>query len=290
MALDTEADSLHAYPEKLCLIQITGPTGDFLIDPLARLDLAALWPELKRGSLILHGADYDLRLMRKNHSFVPEKIFDTMLASRLWATARFGLTHLVKKYLDVTLEKGSQKADWARRPLTPRMEAYARNDTHYLKPMADLLRSQLEAAGRLSWLEESCRKLIAECSKLTAPDPQNVWRIKGSHKLTRSALAVLREVWHWREKEALACNRPPYFVLSHEALVEVAAGAAGNQPVDKFFPRNFSDRRREGIAQAIQAGLSAPPEKHPDLRQSRSRRQTDAGDGNSITSSSDAIK
>jgi ribonuclease D len=118
VALDTEADSLHAYPEKLCLLQISTAAGDALIDPLSRIDLNPLWTELQRHRLILHGADYDLRLLRKNHSFVPNRIFDTMLASRLLGEREFGLGSLLQRHLGVTLEKGSQKADWSRRPLT----------------------------------------------------------------------------------------------------------------------------------------------------------------------------
>ena len=138
VAMDTEADSLHAYPEKLCLIQISLAHQDRLIDPLAALNLQALWAELMKHQLIMHGADYDLRLLRKRHGFVPSRIFDTMLASRLLGEREFGLFNLTQKYLGVTLEKGSQKADWSRRPLTPRMEAYARHDTHYLKSLSDI--------------------------------------------------------------------------------------------------------------------------------------------------------
>jgi len=164
LAVDTEADSLHAYPEKICLIQITVGEEDRLIDPLAPLDLAPLLAELKRHTLILHGADYDLRMLRKNHGFVPERIFDTMLASRLLGDRVFGLANLLQKYLGVTLEKGSQKADWAKRPLTPRMEAYARNDTHHLGKLAGLLQGLLKEKGRLGWAEQSCAQLIAECA------------------------------------------------------------------------------------------------------------------------------
>src|SRR5581483_2017861 len=170
VALDTEADSLHAYPEKLCLLQFSLAAGDFLLDPLAGLTLGPLWEELHRHQLLMHGADYDLRLLRKNHAFIPTRILDTMLASRLLGEREFGLVHLVKKYLDVTLEKGSQKADWARRPLTPRMEAYARNDTHFLKPLADILEARLRERGRLAWLQESCRRLIAECARPSVPE------------------------------------------------------------------------------------------------------------------------
>jgi ribonuclease D len=276
LALDTEADSLHAYPEKLCLIQLSVGGEDRLIDPLAPLDLAPLWAELKRHPLLLHGADYDLRLLRKNHGFVPDRIFDTMLASRLLGDREFGLVNLAEKYLGVKLEKGSQKADWAKRPLTPRMEAYARNDTHYLAALAGLLQEQLRQKGRLAWAEESCARLIAECAIPAEPQPDLVWRVKGSHKLSRAALAVLRELWHWREAEAIGGNKPPFFVLSHEALVEIAAAAVEQRPVAPFLPRHFSERRQEGLGRAVKAGLARSPLEHPGYLQNRSHRQTEA--------------
>ncbi len=276
VALDTEADSLHAYPEKLCLLQISLASGDYLIDPLARIDLSALWPELKKHQIIMHGSDYDLRLLRKNHCFVPERIFDTMLASRLLGEKEFGLTNLVGKILSVTLEKGSQKADWARRPLTPKMETYAKNDTHYLKSLSDIIKNQLIEKNRLSWLEESCSRLIAECAVTPTPEPDRVWRTKGSHKLSRAALAVLRELWRWREKEAIGANRPPFFVLSHEPMASIAMAAADNQPFDEFIPRHLSSRRRDGLQEAVATGLAVPAEEHPDYLRNFSRRQTDA--------------
>lgn len=274
--MDTEADSLHAYPEKLCLMQISIGEEDRLIDPLAPLDLAPLWAALKRHPLILHGADYDLRLLRKNHGFVPERIFDTMLASRLLGDREFGLVNLLKKYLGVTLEKGSQKADWAKRPLTPKMEAYARNDTHYLATLAGILREQLRGKGRLGWAEESCARLIVDCAIPSEPQPDLVWRVKGSHKLTRAALAVLRELWQWREQEARGGNRPPFFVLSHEAMVEISAAAVEQRPYAQFLPRHFSERRQEGLGRAIKAGLGRPPHEQPDYLKATFHRQTEA--------------
>src|SRR6266550_3138459 len=156
VAVDTEADSLHAYPEKICLIQIGTASGDELIDPLAAVNLAPLLEALSGHELIMHGADYDLRLLERHHRFVPSSIFDTMLAARLLGLSQFSLGHLVEKYLGVKLEKGAQKANWALRPLTERMERYARNDTHYLRPLSDELKSQLQAKQRLKWQEESC--------------------------------------------------------------------------------------------------------------------------------------
>src|SRR6266478_2999498 len=110
VAVDTEADSLHAYPEKVCLIQISTLSGDELIDPLARLNLDPLLDALSGHELLMHGADYDLRLLSKHHEFIPSAIFDTMLAARLLGVRQFSLCHLVEIYLGVKLEKGPQKA------------------------------------------------------------------------------------------------------------------------------------------------------------------------------------
>jgi ribonuclease D len=263
VALDTEADSLHAYPEKVCLIQISTVAGDELIDPLAKVNFDPLLDALTGHELIMHGADYDLRLLSKHHEFVPGAIFDTMLAARLLGIRQFGLSHLVEHFLKVKLEKGPQKANWAMRPLTDRMARYACNDTHYLKPLADCLKPELAAKGRLGWHQESCAQLIVECSRRRPVDMDAIWRIKGSHLLSRPALAVLRELWRWRESEAVAANKPPYFVLSHEGLVAIASAAASGEQVGPLLPRHLSERRRGGLLKAAAHGLAVLPDHHP---------------------------
>ena len=268
IAIDTEADSLHAYPEKLCLIQLSFPGEDILVDPLADLDLQPLLEILHRHDLILHGADYDLRLLQRTYGFSPRAVFDTMLASRVLGELRFSLGDLVANHLGITLEKGSQKANWARRPLTERMAAYAKNDTRHLKPLAELLRAKLEAAGRLSWHTEICTRLIADSSHLPAPDTDLVWRIKGSRRLRRTGLAVLRELWHWREAEAIAGNRPPFFVLSHDLLIDLADAACHGNPIDPLLPRHLNNRRRDGIERAVKHALTLPAADHPHLLKS----------------------
>jgi ribonuclease D len=260
VALDTEADSLHAYPEKLCLIQISFEGTDQLLDPLAGLKLGPVFETLAQHELILHGADYDLRLLRRDCGFVPTTIFDTMLASRLLGCRQFGLQNLVSQFLGVTLEKGPQKANWARRPLTERMEAYARNDTRYLKPLTDILAAELKAKGRLGWHQQCCAQLIADCAVLRSPDPDTVWRVKGSHHLPPTAMAVLREIWKWREEEAMLTNKPPFFVLPPEAMVALAGSAAAGRDLETVFPHYLTPRRRKGVARAIAEGLAA---KHP---------------------------
>jgi ribonuclease D len=276
LALDTEADSLHAYPEKVCLMQISTAAGDRLIDPLASLNLDPFFAALSKHDLIMHGADYDLRLLHKHHAFIPRAIFDTMLAARLLGERQFGLGSLVEKFLGVKLDKGPQKADWARRPLTERMETYARNDTHYLKSVADKLKDELQQKNRLGWHQESCARLIADCSQPVATDQDAVWRVKGSHALGRAALAVLREIWQWREAEAIAANRPPFFILSHEKMVELAEAAAGHQAVEPLLPPRMSPRRRDSLRAAIRAGLAVPADRHPEKVRHHHSRPTEA--------------
>jgi ribonuclease D len=276
LALDTEADSLHAYPEKVCLIQISTADGDMLVDPLAPIDLDSLFEVFNGRELIFHAADYDLRLLEKHHRFRPSAIFDTMLAARLLGERQFGLSALVEKFLGVKLDKGSQKADWAQRPLTERMITYARNDTHYLKPLADKLKSALEAKSRLAWHQEGCVRLIAECSQPAAVNAGSVWRVKGSSILSRPALAVLRELWQWREKEAIAYSRPPFFVLSHERMVDIAAAAAAQQPFETIVPPKMSPRRRETLLEAVKTGLAVPASRHPEILRHEHRRPSEA--------------
>lgn len=275
VAVDTEADSLHAYPEKVCLIQISTVSGDELIDPLAQINLDPLLDGLSGHELIMHGADYDLRLLQKHHEFIPGAIFDTMLAARLLGLRQFSLSHLVEKYLEVKLEKGPQKANWALRPLTERMASYARNDTRYLKPLSDKLKLELQEKNRLAWHQESCARLIAECTRERPPDTDSVWRVKGSHVLGRAALTVLRDLWKWRESEAVAANKPPFFVLSHDTLVEIAEAAASRQPVEPLIPRHLSERRRDGVVKAIAHALGISPEHHPRILRSISRQPSE---------------
>ncbi len=265
VALDTEADSLHAYPEKLCLIQISTAAGDDLIDPLARIDVGAMFETLASHEIVMHGADYDLRLLNRHHQFTPRAIFDTMLAARLAGARQFGYSHLVEHHLGVPLEKGAQKANWALRPLAPRLEQYARNDTRYLKPLADRLTAELEAKGRLAWHQEACARLIHDSTHAPPPDADAVWRIRGSHVLGPPALAILRELWRWRETEALAANRPPFFIMSHEALVAIAAAAAAGRPIEPVLPTHVPDRWRASLTKAVAAGLALPPEQHPSV-------------------------
>lgn len=260
IAVDTEADSLHSYPEKLCLIQISFAGGDRLVDPLASLSLDPLFELLSARELLLHGADFDLRLLRRSQGFVASAVFDTMLAARLLGFEKFGLRDLARDLLDVHLDKGSQRANWSRRPLTPRMIDYAMADTRHLEPVASQLRQQLAELGRLDWHKESCARLVAACQEVAEPDPDRVWRIKGSSRLDPRSLAVLRALWHWREGEAVARNRPPYFVVSHEHLLGIAKRS---QEEGAPLPDALRPRQRREIAAEVERALALPPAELP---------------------------
>ena len=260
IALDTEADSLHCYFEKLCLIQISFDGQDLLVDPLAGLDLQPLFQVLATKTLILHGADYDLRLMRRTGFSEPRAVFDTMIAARLTGHTEFSLAALVKQYFSIELVKGSQKANWARRPLSPQMEAYARNDTHFLITLAGILEARLRELGRWEWFEQSCAKAVATARVDKERDLDAAWRITGSSDLQGRAAAILRALWLWRDGEARAADRPAFHILQNDKLIEAASRIDGGSAVT--FP-HFSSSRQRRFDAAVQTALEITPEEWP---------------------------
>lgn len=263
VGIDTEADSLHSYPEKMCLLQLAIPGEVQLVDPLADIHLEPLWEAFDRHELIFHAADYDLHLLYNGHHFRPNRIFDTMWAARLLGEAKFGLNDVLTRYLGIQLEKGSQKADWGKRPLTERMVDYALNDVRYLHDLSQLLREKLISLGRLDWHRQVCERLIQECAVPSEADPDTIWRIKGHERLSPAGLAVLRELWRWREIDARRTNRPPFFIVRHESLTELASEASENGLAAVRFPHYLTARRKEGLREAIKVGLAVPPAERP---------------------------
>ena len=260
IALDTEADSLHCYREKLCLLQVSIPAHDLIVDPLADVDLAPLCDALADKEIVLHGADYDLRLLRRNLNFVPQRVFDTVIAARLIGIREFSYASLVKRYFDVELTKGSQKANWAQRPLSKRMEEYARNDTHYLLTLAERFEKELETLGRIDWFRQSCQRALEQAAIDRERDVDAAWRISGAGALRGRASAVLRELWNWREKEAEAADRPPFHILQNRELLHSAERFAHGETPDY---KHFSDRRRRAFREAGERGMNLPEKEWP---------------------------
>ncbi|MEY2481719.1 MAG: ribonuclease [Verrucomicrobiota bacterium] len=260
IAVDTEADSLHCYFEKLCLVQLSFPGHDYLIDPLAGFDLKPLAEMLTGKEIVLQGADFDLRLLRRSLNFVATRIFDTVIAARLLGLRAFSLAALVERYFGVVLTKGSQKANWAQRPLPRQMAEYALNDTRYLLPLAEKLEAELRERGRLEWFQQSCQRALEQTSVQRVRDEEEAWRIAGSGKLGGRASAVLRELWQWREKEAQAADRPAFHVLQNHLLLQAAEAFAAGEAPDH---RHFSARRRQTFRAAAERGLSLPEAEWP---------------------------
>ena len=253
VGVDTEADSMHCYREKVCLVQVGLPGADELVDPLAGVDVKPLLEALAATEMVMHGADFDLRMLYRLGLGAPRAVFDTMIAARLTGAAKYGYAALVAEHFGVTVPKGLQTANWARRPLLPKLAEYARNDTHYLLPLAERLEHRLDDLGRRAWLEQSCRRAVAAARIVRERDPETEWRIKGSHVLGPRASAILRALWYWREDEARNADRPPFHVMSNADLV----GAA--QQLDhgeRGLPRALRGTRRARFAQAVDAALA----------------------------------
>ncbi|HEY1582309.1 MAG TPA: hypothetical protein VGF73_04325 [Chthoniobacterales bacterium] len=260
IAVDTEADSLHCYFEKLCLIQLTFDGEDLLVDPLAPVDLQPLCTLLAQKEIVLQGMDFDLRLLRRSFDFPVRDVFDTVIAARMLGLSEFSYAALVQQYFGVTLAKGSQKANWARRPLPPAMRAYAKNDTHYLLPLASRMEEQMEALGRMQWFRQSCERALAQTLILRERDPNDAWRITGSGNLPPQAAAILRAIWYWRDAEAQAIDHPSFHILQNSAMIEAAKQfAAGQTP--EF--RHLSERRRHGFLEAARIALELPESEWP---------------------------
>jgi len=225
MALDTEADSFHHYRDRVCLVQISAGGRDAIVDPLADVDVRRLGPVLAdpRVEKVLHGADYDVRILRRDFGLSLGRLFDTMIAARLTGETALGLVALLQKFLGIEHDKSQQRADWSRRPLTPAMIAYAALDTRHLEELAALLTERLEAVGRRGWAEEEFARLTVLTWRDTREDdPEPFRRVKGSARLDRAGLAVLREVWVWREDMARRRDRPTFRILRDETLRAVA--------------------------------------------------------------------
>jgi ribonuclease D len=261
IALDTEGDSLHCYYEKLCLIQLSVPGQNILVDPFQPVDFGVLTRFLQGRAVVLHGCDYDLRMLRRGIQFSPGPIFDTYLAARLMGMKEVGLASLVKHFFAVDLPKSSQKANWARRPLTEVMIAYAVNDTKYLLPLAERLERELRSSSRWHWYEESCARAVAAAAEDRERDPEKIWKIPGSAALPARGLAILRGLWHWRESEAQQADRPPFQIMRNEDLVGLVQTALSGSRLD--LPDWLPSSRRRRLLAAIHESLQIPETEWP---------------------------
>lgn len=264
VALDTEADSLHHYPERLCLIQAADPEGRvFFLDPLALPDLEPLRAICADPATVkvFHSAENDLAHFKRRFGFAFANIADTAVAARFLGARELGLDTLLGRHLGVALPKSQQKADWARRPLTPAQEAYAAEDVRHLVRLRDRLLADLRALGREAWLTEECEALAALPIPERPLEADGSRRLRGASRLDPRGRAVLKALHARREAWARAERRPPFKVLSPDTLVALAAarpqsrGALAGIP--GLSPR-LVERYGEGILESVARGLAEP--------------------------------
>lgn len=257
VAVDTEADSLHHYFEKVCLIQITLGETNYIVDPLVELDLSGFLNALSEKPLILHGADYDLRMLQSSFGFRPKnKIFDTMIAAKLLGYEKFSLAALVDHFFNIKLKKQGQKSNWAKRPLTESQLEYACYDTHFLEEIADNLKMELKKLNRQNWFSETVEFMVQSTKNNKERDLDNAWWIKGTGLLKDYQLVFLQQIWHWREKIGATKDIPTFKIMGNSHMIELSAWAADNPSAkaENFpgLPRSYSVRRIHQLEKAIE--------------------------------------
>jgi ribonuclease D len=261
IGVDTEADSLHCYQERVSLIQVSDGVLNAVIDPLLLPDLHPLAPILADPGVIkvFHGADYDVVGLKRDFGFTIATIFDTCLAAQASGAPKYSLGDLLQRYFEVTLEKKYQKAHWSKRPLAPDLLTYAAKDTQYLPALHELLRKEVDARGRLAQIEEEGEWISRREWTGHAFVPDDYTRIKGASALPPPAQRVLRSLAATRDRLAKRANRPPFKIVSADDLLALAV----HQPttpatVEALFPSASSPVRRD-IArwiEAVRAGLA----------------------------------
>lgn len=264
LAFDTESNSLHAYAERVCLIQISSRTADYIVDPLVLTDLTLIGDLLAdpRIETVFHASEYDLMCLKRDYQFEITNLFDTMMAARICGIRQIGLQNLVQTYLGIELDKSHQRDNWAKRPLPAACLRYAQLDTHYLPDLHDMLLAELQARGHVEEARETfddlCRMTHAHEGRTF--DPDGYWRIGVPARLNPRQMAILRELYLVREELAAHTNYPPMNIAQNRSLVELAQ----RTPTQREELRAIFGLSPQGIRKwgdywlkAIQKGLKA---------------------------------
>jgi ribonuclease D len=267
LAVDTEAASFHRFTDRVYLLQISSREETAVVDPLAVENLAPLGQVLADPAVetVFHDADYDLRLLDREYGYHASSLFDTRIAAQLLNEPGVGLAALLEKYLGVRLDKRFQRADWSARPLSPAMLEYAAADTRFLPELRDILRTQLEARGRLAWAEEEFA-LLHDVHWSPADGEPGYLRLKGAKALRGRELAILRELYAWREGVAQRNDRATFRILNNEPMLAMARTPPRDLAALKAIPGvggEQAERRGREILEAVRRGLELPDAELP---------------------------
>jgi len=214
IGVDLEADSLFHYYEKVCLLQISTPLRNILIDPLAIGDLSPLKtifadPGIRK---VFHGADYDIRSLNRDFDIEVKALFDTQIAATFLGIKETGLASLLRDRFNLTIEKKYQKKDWSKRPLPKAMLDYAIRDSFFLLPLAEMLEKELRSTGWLFCVEEECERL-SKVRVIQKDHTKLFLKFKGAGKLDPRSLTVLEAILQFRDEMARSLDRPHFKVM-----------------------------------------------------------------------------
>ena len=269
IACDTESNSLHVYRGRTCLIQLSTPDQDILIDPLAIDDIGVLSevfanPDIEK---VLHAAEYDLICLKQDFDFDVYPVFDTMAAARVCAYTRIGLSHMLGDLLGIRHNKSHQTADWAKRPMPNSQQLYAQRDTHYLLQLRDTLHQELLQTGRLEEAHEYFADVTSFALKSQEFDPEGFWDLSRANTLTSRQMAILRELYILRDELAQMYDFPSQRLISNKALLAIAT-ASPRQRKQLFdiagLPAWLVRKSGDEIIEAVAHGCeSLPPHMPP---------------------------
>jgi ribonuclease D len=259
IAVDTESDSLYVYHEKVCLIQFSTSTADYLVDPLSGIDIALLGvifadPQIEK---IFHAAEYDVICLRRDYGFEFANLFDTMQAARILGLPKLGLSSLLEEYFAVIIDKRFQKANWGKRPIPQAMANYARLDSHYLIPLRDKLASALRESKHMKVAQEDFMRIAHSAS--TPNDKPCYTAVRGYHTLTPQQLAILAELCAYRDRVANQANLPPFKILSSAILLEIAKANSEDLSTIPGLSDRLLHRYAKGLLEAVKLGKTKPP-------------------------------
>ena len=266
VALDIESNGFHRYPERVCLVQLATGGNIFLVDPLAFENIAPLGELMASSSVekLFHAASHDIRSLDREWHFHVTPLFDTSIAAAFVGHGSLGLASLLKECLSVDIPKSKrlQRADWTLRPISAELQEYAAADVRHLHRLASILRDRLDELGRTEWVREECERLANV--KYVPPDVDAAFlTVKGSRDLDGRALAVLRSLHGFREREARNRDRPPFKIFSDAAMVTLAANQDYDLSEVKGIGRYAYGRRASGVRKAIRQGLEVEPVRRP---------------------------
>jgi ribonuclease D len=263
LAVDTESNSLHAYQEQVCLIQISIPGADYLVDSLVLDDLSPLGAILADPTVekVLHGADYDLIGLDRDFGFRVAGLFDTMWASRVLGWPKHSLAALLEEHFDIRLNKRYQRANWGLRPLPQDQLEYAVLDSHYLLPLRDLQMAELQQMRRWRQAQDRFRRLEETHWEPKPFDPEGFWQIRGARELDDAGRGVLRELYLYREAQAQAQDRPPFRVLSNAVMLRLSQARPSTKQAlleQKGITPLVLKRYGKGLLHAVRQGADQP--------------------------------